>query len=139
MIHVTPYLLFDGNCAQAMAFYQECFGGTLALTTVADTPMKNQMPPEQHSKIAYAQLKSETIIFSATDWLHPVRKPLQGNTVAMFISGAQYNELKPVFNKLAIGADTNLLDELRDMPFGSYGHLMDKYGVHWFFWAAAHQ
>jgi uncharacterized glyoxalase superfamily protein PhnB len=26
-----------------------------------------------------------------------------------------------------------LLDDLRDVPFGSYGHLADKYGVHWFF------
>ena len=31
------------------------------------------------------------------------------------------------------GADPDLLDDLRDLPFGSYGHLADRYGVHWFF------
>jgi hypothetical protein len=30
-------------------------------------------------------------------------------------------------------ADPDLLDDLRDLPFGTYGHLADRYGVHWFF------
>jgi len=41
--------------------------------------------------------------------------------------------LKVIFDKLSAGADTQLMDDLRDMPFGSYGHFADKYGVHWFF------
>jgi len=38
-----------------------------------------------------------------------------------------------VFDKLAVGADLDLLDDLREMPFGIYGHLADRYGVHWSF------
>ena len=53
--------------------------------------------------------------------------------VAIYISGGEYQELKPIFDSLAKGADKALLDDLRDMPFGTYGHLADKYGVHWFF------
>ena len=34
---------------------------------------------------------------------------------------------------MGVGADPDLLDDLRDMPFGTYGHLADRYGVHWFF------
>ncbi len=91
------------------------------------------MPLEQHHKVAYAHLKSGVVEFSATDWLHPKRTPRSGNTVAMYISGASYKELRAVFDMLKVGADQELLDDLRDMPFGSYGHLADKYGVHWFF------
>jgi uncharacterized glyoxalase superfamily protein PhnB len=40
--------------------------------------------------------------------------------------------LRAIFDRLAVGADRDLLDDLRDLPFGSYGHLADKYGVHWF-------
>lgn len=133
MIHLTPFLIFDGNCAEAMTFYQSCFGGDLTITKVGDTPMKASMPPSQHPKVAHARLKSDMAEFSATDWLHPTRKPKQGNTVAMYISGGQYNELRAIFDKLAAGADEELLDDLRDMPFGSYGHLADRFGVHWFF------
>ena len=133
MIHLTPFLLFEGNCAEAMTFYQSCVGGELILTKMSDTPMKDQIPSELHQKIAHASLKNGKIEFTATDWMHPVRKPKQGNTVCMYIDGGSYDELKQIFDKLSEGADKELLDDLRDMPFGSYGHLADKFGVHWFF------
>jgi PhnB protein len=119
MINLTPFLLFDGNCAEAMAFYQSCLGG--------------DMPPEQHHKVAHAHLKSGVVEFSATDWLHAKRTPKQGNTIGMYINGGEYKELRTIFDRLAAGADNELLDDLLDMPFGSYGHLADKYCVHWFF------
>jgi PhnB protein len=132
-MNLIPFLLFDGTCADAMAFYQGCLGGELTITKVCDSPMKGQMPPEQQHKVAFANLKSGVMEFSATDWLHPTRTPRQGNTVALYISGGKYNELRTIFDKLAVGASIELLDDMRDMPFGSYGHLADKYGVHWFF------
>src|SRR5438067_13014686 len=46
---------------------------------------------EQHGKVVYAHLKNQAIEFSATDWLHPTRKPKQGNTVCMYISGGMAN------------------------------------------------
>jgi PhnB protein len=130
---LMPFLLFDGTCAEAMVFYQGCLGGELTITKVSDTPMKAQMPPEQHHKVAFANLKSGLIEFSATDWLHSTRTPKQGNTVALYVSGGKYNELRTIFDKLAVGASKEFLDDLRDLPFGTYGHLADKYGVHWFF------
>ena len=133
MLSLTPFLLFDGNCAEAMAFYQKCLGGELSLTRVADTPMKAYMPEALHQKVAFAYLKTATIEFSATDWQHQTRKFNQGNTVAMYVNGKNYQELKTVFDKLSEEADKALLDELKEMPFGTYGHLADKFGVHWFF------
>ncbi len=133
MINLTPFLLFDGNCAEAMTFYQSCLGGELTLTKMGETPMKDQMPPSLHHKIANAHLKSGAIEFSATDWMHATRTPKQGNTVAMYINSGTYSELRAIFDKLSVGADNTLLDDLHDLPFGSYGHLADKYGVHWFF------
>ena len=116
-----------------MEFYKSCLGGELTITSVSDTPMKDHMPPAQHNKVAYAQLKNGAVEFSATDWLHPTRTPQQGNTVCLYVHAGSYSELRIIFDKLASGADPALLDDLRDMPFGSYGHLADKYGVHWFF------
>jgi PhnB protein len=133
MTQLTPFLLFDGTCAEAMAFYQSCFGGELTITKVGDMPMKDQMPLEQHRKVAYAHLTSDVIEFSATDWLHITRTPKQGNTVGLYINGGCYKELRAIFDRLVVGANKELLDDLRDLPFGSYGHLADKYGVHWFF------
>jgi PhnB protein len=133
-MHLTPFLLFDGNC-EAMTFYRSCLGGELTIVRLGDTPMGAQAPPEQQQKVTYACLQSDQVEFSATDWLHPTRAPRQGNTVAMYFQAGD-EELRAVFDKLAAGADQDLLDELREMPFGIYGHLADRYGVHWFFRSA---
>jgi PhnB protein len=133
VMKLTPFLLFDGNCAEAMAFYHSCLGGELTLTKVGDSAMKGQHPAEQQNKVVYARLISGAIDISATDWLHPTRTPKQGNTVCLYISEATSTELRAMFEKLSEGADPTLLDPLREMPFGSYGHLADQYGVHWFF------
>ena len=137
MLRLTPFLLFDGNCAEAMEFYRTCFGGSLTLTRLADTPMKAQFLPEQHHKITYALLQSEAVEISATDWLHPVRQRQQGNNTAMYVLGDSIDELLPIFHKLRMGADPELLVDLRQMPFGIYGRLTDRYGVEWFFRGAS--
>jgi len=134
MLQTTPFLLFDGNCAEAMTFYHKCLGGELTLTKLGDTPMKAQFPPEKHSRIINAHLKSGAIDISATDWMaSPEFEPIQGNMFAIFVLGGTYEELKVVFDKLADGANNEWFQELHDMPFGSYGQVFDKYGVQWIF------
>lgn len=133
MAHFGPYLLFDGVCAEAMAFYQECFGGDLNVTTVADSPMSANYSPEQGKKVINAQLKSDAIDISASDWLHATRNPKQGNTVCLYISECPAAQVRAYFEKLAVGAEPSLLDALTEMPFGLYGALTDKYGVRWMF------
>ena len=38
MTSLTPYLLFEGKCQQAMEFYKSCFGGELTAIKVKDSP-----------------------------------------------------------------------------------------------------
>jgi PhnB protein len=133
MLHLTPFLLFDGNCAEAMKFYQSCFGGELALTPLGETPMKAQFPPEQHQKMAYSHLKSAGVQFSATDWLHPMHQRQLGNTTAMYVTGDGLDDLSPIFEKLRNGANPEFMVDLCKMPFGVYGRFTDRYGVEWFF------
>jgi PhnB protein len=117
-----------------MTFYHKCLGGELTLTKLGDTPMKDQFPPEKHNRIINAHLKRGDIDISATDWMaSPALEPVQGNTFAIFVVGESYDELKPVFDKLAVGANKHRFQELHDMPFGIYGQLYDKYGVQWIF------
>jgi PhnB protein len=134
MLRCTPFLLFDGNCAEAMTFYHQCLGGELALTKLGDTPMKAQFPVEKHERLINAHLQSEAIEISATDWMaSPDFEPKQGNTYAIFVIGESYDELKTVFDKLKVGAEPERLRELHDMPFGTYGQFYDRFGVQWIF------
>jgi len=63
----------------------------------------------------------------------PALEPTHGNTFSIFLDGGTYNELKLIFDKLAVGADKDkrTFIDMRDMPFGSYGQFTDKYGVSW--------
>ena len=134
MLRCTPFILFDGNCAEAMIFYHKGLGGDLTLTKLGDTPMKDQFPKEKHDRIINAQLVSGALEISATDWMaSPAYDPIQGNTYAIFVIGGAYAELKTVFDKLAIGSDKKRFQELHDMPFGIYGQFYDKFGVQWIF------
>ena len=136
MLQTSPFLLFDGNCRQAMNFYQACLGGELTLIRVGDTPMKAQFPEEMHDRIIYAHLKNNLIEFSATDWMaSPQLEPQAGNTFSIYLTCETDEELKPVFDSLGVGADrdTRLFMELNNAPFGVYGQLTDQFGVSWIF------
>jgi len=100
-MNLTPFLLFDGNCAEAMRFYQSCLGGELTLTALSDTPMKDLAPPAHHHKIAFAHLESGAAQLSGTDWMHPTRTPRQGNTVGVYLSLGTFRELRTIFDRLA--------------------------------------
>ena len=131
---LTPYLLFDGSCHDAMEFYKSVFGGQLTSVKVKDSPAKDHMPAFQQEKTINAHLSSDAIEISASDWLLPNRTPVRGNTVCLYLSGATSGDLKSIFEKLSDGADVT--DPLREMFFGTYGALNDKFGVRWMFQAS---
>ncbi len=134
MLRCTPFLLFDGNCVEAMTFYHQCLGGNLTLTKLADTPMKDMFPIEKHSRLINANLVSGNIEISATDWMaSPLYDPIPGDTYAIFVIGGAYEELKAVFDKLAEGAEKDRFQELHNLPFGLYGQFFDKFGIQWIF------
>jgi PhnB protein len=134
MLSCTPFLLFDGNCAEAMTFYQRCLGGQLTLTKLGDSPMKDQLPPEKHDRIINAHLKSGAIEISATDWMaSPAFEPELGNMFALFVVGETLDELEAVFHKLSEGASEQWFQALHEMPIGTYGQFFDRFGVQWIF------
>jgi PhnB protein len=134
MLTSIPFLLFDGECAEAMTFYHSCLGGELTLTRLADTPMKDQFAAEKHERIINASLVSGGIAISATDWMaSPEFDPVLGNRSAIFVAGEGYDELKAPFDKLKDGTNNSHLQELHDLPFGLYGQFFDRYGTQWIF------
>jgi PhnB protein len=134
MTTLTPYLLFDGNCHQAMDFYKSCFGGELTVLKVKDSPARDHLPSTYLERTVNARLISGNLEISASDWLLPDRTRIQGNTVCLYLSGGKPQELKGLFEKLSQGAEVT--DPLKEQFFGVYGALNDSFGVRWMFQAA---
>jgi PhnB protein len=105
MTTLSTYILFKGNCKEAMEFYRSVFGGQLIQTSVGQSPMKNSFPESMYDRIVNARLISKNVDISASDWLRPTETPVQGNMVCLYLS----------------------------VPFGTYGALNDKFGVRWMF------
>jgi PhnB protein len=49
----TPYLIFNGNCREAMTFYQSCLGGELNVMTFGDAGQKSA--PEEKDRVTHAR------------------------------------------------------------------------------------
>ena len=128
---LTPYLLFNGNCREAMEFYKTCLGGELELTKVKDSGAKDHLPAFQQEKVVNAKVRSGIMEISASDWLRPDKTPVRGNTVCIYLSGGSFDSLKTLFERLSEGAEVT--DPLRSQFFGVYGALNDKFGVRWMF------
>jgi PhnB protein len=133
MFTLSTYLVLDGNCAAAMRFYQECLGGELAMTTVGDSPMKAMVPESMHGRVINARLVGGAADISASDWMRPGEKRVQGNSVCLYLSGGTTDETRAVFEKLSRGA--SVTDPIAEQPFGLYGALNDAFGVRWMFHA----
>jgi PhnB protein len=133
MTKLTPYLLFDGRCREAMEFYQSCLGGKLTMKAVKETPAKDQMQAFQQDWILNAHLDAGLMEISASDWLALDETPVRGSTVCMYLRGGSFGELKTLFDKLSEGA--KVTDPLKETFFGTYGALNDRFGVRWMFHA----
>lgn len=131
MMKLTPYLLFDGKCREAMEFYRSCLGGKLTLTAVKDSPAKDRMQASQQDKVLNAYLSAGSLEISASDWLARNETPVRGNTVCLFLSGGTFEDLKVLFDKLSEGAEVT--NPLKEVFYGVYGALNDRFGVRWMF------
>ena len=131
MTTLTPYLLFEGQCYEAMEFYKSCFGGELTVVKVKDSPAKDHMPEFQQNKVLNARLRRGNLEISASDWLRPDRTPIPGNMVCLYLRGGTLPELSALFQKLSEGAQVT--DPLQQQFHGYYGALNDKFAVRWMF------
>ena len=70
MKKLETYLFFNGNCAEAMRFYERVFGGKLSLLPAKDAPDPSVFPPGSGDKIMHSKLElADGAVIMASDWL----------------------------------------------------------------------
>lgn len=129
MKQLNAYLRFEGNCREAMSFYQECIGGELKWLTAAESPMAAQLPPEAQRRIMHCTLTVGPFVLSASDRFEP--EPLtSGNSVALIINCSNEDETRAFFSKLSAGG-TVLSPLKKEFWGGMYARFTDKFGTQW--------
>ncbi len=126
---INGYLSFNGNCREALLFYQQCLGGELSFQTVGDSPAAARMPDRMKDCILHGTLVSRKLVLMGTDLLG--EEGLQkGNNIALMIQCSSEREIRSLYRKLSTrGRKTHQLG--RSARGALSGNLEDRYGNHW--------
>jgi PhnB protein len=133
MAQAIPYLAFNGDCAEAMRFYERVLGLGAKLEMMmdgADSPMAAQIPKEHAHRILHARLRFDdgSCLYAGDAPVHVPYDGMKGVTITM--SYASTAEGEAVFKSLAEGGNVM-------MPFQpvfwakSSGMLTDRFGTSW--------
>ena len=127
--YLSPYLVFDGDCKQAMEFYHSCMGGNLKMQTFGEAPMP--CPDHYKGKIMHASLENDSLSFMASD-TQPGNPVAKGTNVHLSVAGTDETRLKEIFAKLSKGGKVTM--PLAKQFWGdTFGMLTDTFGIHWMF------
>lgn len=128
MAKINAYLTFNGNCREAMLFYQRCLGGELTMQTVEGSPMEEQMPLRARKHILHASLVNDALVLLASD-VSGYGKLVNGNTISLSLHCSSEAEIKTCFDRLSAGG--HVAHPLHDFFAGTMGALTDKYEKDW--------
>lgn len=131
MNKLITYLTFNGNCRQAMTFYQECLGGKLTFQTFEESPDADKMPVYIKKFILHAALESCDWILMGTDIVNG-KGLIKGNSVSILINCNSQQEIDNYYARFASGCMSEF--PLKATRRGAlFGGLTDKFGNHWLF------
>jgi len=128
-MQLNPYLLFNGNCAEAFKFYEETLGGKIeGLFTYSGSPAAEHAPPEWGDKVMHATIAIGDQKLMGSDPPPGHYEQPKGMSVSISLDDPEKGQR--IFNALAEGGTTT-------MPFGKtfwaagFGMCTDRFGIPW--------
>jgi PhnB protein len=124
-----PYVHFQGHCAEALAFYEQVFGGRdLQILRYADGP---EAPPEWKSspRVMHGQVTLDDGTLMASDYPPGVEgDPQKGFSVMQTTPDVASG--RRVFGRLAEGG-TVIQPYAATFFSPGFGMVKDRFGTHW--------
>ncbi|MEM9052418.1 MAG: VOC family protein [Bacteroidota bacterium] len=118
-----PYLIFKGNCKQALHFYAEIFKGEITKTrTYKDSPL--DVDDDLKGRIFDMEMQSELLTIGASDDL-PSYPVTIGSNISLFITLETRAEAQDYFNLLS--EKGQVLMNFND----GFAMVKDQFGIHW--------
>jgi PhnB protein len=130
----NAYLIFNGNCRQAMEFYAKSLGTELQLMTYGEGPGAGpgcEIPLEARDKVMHAHLHKGGAVLMASD-ATPDRAVTVGTNFWVNIDCENAQEIEKFFSALSDGARITM--PLQGTFWAArFGMLTDKFGINWMF------
>ena len=129
MKEFNTYLNFDGNCKEAMTFYEKCLGAELQLMPFSKAPC--DFPGEVKDRIMHARLTKGSAVLMASDTM-PGMHFQQGNDFMINIACESVEETDRLFN--ALGEKGKVIMALQETFWAArFGMVTDQFGIQWMF------
>lgn len=129
MKEINAYLTFDGNCREAMKFYEKCLHAELQMMPFSSADMK--VPAGTEERIMHAKLTSNKAVLMASDNM-PGMPFQKGNNFSISINCESQTEVDRLF--AALGEKGTVTMPLQNTFWGAYfGMLTDRFGINWMF------
>ena len=127
---IVTYLNFDGNCREAMKFYQRCLGGELSIMPFSEAP--GDFPKEAKDRVMHARVTKEgTALLMASDTM-PGSNFVQGTNFSISIDCQSAEETDRLFT--AFSEKGKITMPLQDAFWGArFGMLRDQFRINWMF------
>ena len=132
-MELTPYIIFDGNCEEALNFYAKALGGQINnLTRYKDAPPTGQVVVDTN-KVMHAHLAvNGNAILMASDSGQGGPASPPGGMVHLSLNLKDPGQIQNVFARMSEGARINM--PLQDTFWGAtFGMITDRFGVNWMF------
>jgi PhnB protein len=124
---LNPYVSFRGNASEAVAFYQEVFGGELAVTTFGQFGAPEGVNPDS---VMHAQLETTLGFTLMASDVPDFMEYSPGASIRISLSGDDGDQLRAYFAKLSDGG--NVETPLEKQGWGDeFGMLTDRFGIGW--------
>ncbi|MDJ1009318.1 MAG: VOC family protein [Paracoccaceae bacterium] len=127
-MHPTPYLFFNGNCAEAMAAYGAIFGTEPGPMMRAGDMPDVPVPDDRRDWIAHTDLKIGDGMLMASDNIFGQSDAMAGASVLLSYPTA--DEARAIFDKLAAGGEVTMAFEPTFWSAG-FGTCTDRFGIRW--------
>jgi PhnB protein len=124
---LNPYISFGGNARQAMEFYEQVFGGSLALHTFSEFGAPDAPGADQ---IMHGMLETDrgfTLMGADTP---PGMEHRPGNNISISLSGDDDAELRGYWSSLSAGG-TVVMPLEKQMWGDEFGMCVDQFGITW--------
>ena len=127
-MHLRPYLTFNGQCAEAMAYYQSILGGKLDVLRYRDTP-DMPAPPGAGDLVMHARLVAGDHVLMASDAMPG--QPYAGmHGFGITLAYDTAEDARRTFAKLATGGQIGIPME-KTFWAEAFGMVTDRYGTPW--------
>ena len=127
---LDSYLFFNGNCGDAMRFYQKTIGGQMvSMMTYGESPDPSQCGADGKDRIMHAHLLIDGRNLMASD-APPGQQMPAPSGFALSLNYPSASEAGKVFNQLADGGKVTM-SMSKTFWIESFGMVTDKFGVPW--------